>query len=42
MTLVSLNNEIGRPLPGLLLWNLNSVTILGEPYYLLYVPIMVT
>ena len=28
--------------PGLLLRNLNSVTILGKPYYLLYMPIMVT
>ena len=27
---------------GLLLRNLNSVTILGKPYYLLYIPIMVT
>ena len=30
------------PLTGLLLRNLNEVTILGEPYYLLYIPIMVT
>ena len=28
--------------PGLLLRNLNQVTILGKPYYLLYIPIMVT
>ena len=27
---------------GLLLRNLNEVTILGKPYYLLYIPIMVT
>ena len=27
---------------GLLLRNLNLVTILGKPYYLLYIPIMVT
>ena len=27
---------------GLLLRNLNQVTILGKPYYLLYIPIMVT
>ena len=29
-------------LRGLLLRNLNQVTILGKPYYLLYIPIMVT
>ena len=29
-------------LTGLLLRNLNWVTILGEPYYLLYLPIVVT
>ena len=27
---------------GLLLRNLNEVTILGKPFYLLYIPIMVT
>ena len=33
---------VGAVEAGLLLRYLNEVTILGKPYYLLYIPIMVT